>query len=579
MSSVTSPPTPPRRPRARHAFAWLGLLLLAAGAQAADVRDNLRQKMTQLATGAALVADGGPVTAKEVLPALYEQRGYAPVWSSAAPIEELIAALQIADQNGLDPKDYRLDTAEQALRALRAGQPGTVEEQADRDIALSDSLVRLVEHLHYGRIDPVRVYADWSVRPQTPDPVAEVGGALQRGEVKALVERAIPTYPPYQRLVKALGQYRELAARGGWPTVADGPTLKPGEESPRIRQVRARLKVTGELAAGAPTSDVYDPGLVEAVKAFQARHGLGSDGEIGRKTVVAMNVSAAQRVDQLRVNLERARWALHALRDTYVVVDIAGYTAVFVRDGKVVWESRAQVGQPLRKTPVLQSRFTDLVFNPTWTVPPTVLDQDIIPAAKHDPEVVVKKGLRVLDRDRNELDPYEIDWSRYSGKNFPYVLRQDSGAGNSLGKVKFNFPNRHAVYMHDTPKKAYFGRAERAFSSGCIRIDKPLELAELLLDDPKNWSREQIEAAIAKGGTRTVMLRKQVPVLILYWTVDVDDHGRVTFKNDVYDQDRLVLNEMRKPAVFRGSIRTARGSRPPADEMPKEPTITEAHGA
>jgi murein L,D-transpeptidase YcbB/YkuD len=563
----------------RAALAWLGLLLLAAGAQAADVRETLRQRMTELASGTAVIADGGPVTARDVLPALYEQRGYAPAWASAAAVEQLLAALQFAERNGLDAKDYRLGTAEQALQALRSGQPGPVEQQAERDVALTDSLVRLVEHLHFGRIDPVRVYADWSIRPDAGDPVAEIGAALARGEVTALVERAIPLSPAYQRLVKALAQYREIDSRGGWPTVADGPTLKPGEHGPRVLQLRARLKATGELPAGAPMSNVFDQGLVEAVKAFQARHGLGGDGEIGRRTLAAMNVSAAQRVDQIRVNLERMRWALHGLKGTYVVVDIAGYTATFVRDGQVIWESRAQVGQPVRKTPVLQSKFTNLVLNPTWTVPPTVLDKDIIPAARQDPEVVVKKGLRVLDHERNELDPYQVDWSRYNGKNFPYVLRQDSGDGNSLGKIKFNFPNRHAVYMHDTPKKAYFGRAERAFSSGCIRIDKPLELAELLLDDPQNWSREQIQTAIGKGSTRTVMLRKPVPVLILYWTADVDLQGRVSFKNDVYDQDRLVLAEMRKPAVFRGSIRTARGSAPSQDEAPKEPATTEAHGA
>jgi murein L,D-transpeptidase YcbB/YkuD len=562
----------------RAALAWLGLLL-TAGAQAADVQETLRQRMTELAGGTALVADGGAVTARDVLPALYERRGYAPAWASAATIEQLLSALQIAERNGLDAKDYRLRTAEQALQALRAGQPGPVEQQAERDIALTDSLVRLVEHLRSGRTDPVRVYADWSIRPDVGDPVAEIGAALARGEVAALVERALPTSSTYQRLVKALAEYRELDSRGGWPTIADGPTLKPGEHGPRVLQVRARLKATGELPASAPMSNTFDEGLVEAVKAFQGRHGLGGDGEIGRRTLAAMNVTAAQRVDQIRVNLERMRWALHGLKGTYVVVDIAGYNATFVRDGQVIWESRAQVGQPVRKTPVLQSQFTNLVLNPTWTVPPTVLDKDIIPAARQDPEVVVKKGLRVLDHERNELDPYQVDWSRYNGKNFPYVLRQDSGDGNSLGKIKFNFPNRHAVYMHDTPKKSYFGRVERAFSSGCIRIDKPLELAELLLDDPQNWSREQIQVAIGRGNTRTVMLRKPVPVLILYWTVDVDPQGRVSFKNDVYDQDRLVLAEMRKPAVFRGSIRTARGSAPSLDEAPKEPATTEAHGA
>jgi murein L,D-transpeptidase YcbB/YkuD len=227
---------------------------------------------------------------------------------------------------------------------------------------------------------------------------------------------------------------------------------------------------------------------------------------------------------------------------------------------------------------VLRSSFTNIVLNPNWTVPPTVLDKDIIPAARRDPEVVYKKGLRILDRDHNEYDPYEIEWERYSGKSFPYLLRQDPGDGNSLGRIKFNFPNKHAVYMHDTPKKSWFDRSERAFSSGCIRIDKPLELAELLLDDPKRWSQAQVEAAIDRGSTRTLILRKPVPVLILYWTADVDEQGQVRFKQDIYNNDRLVLDELRKSSGNYGSIRAARDGRPAAGQATSE-TTKEAHGA
>ena len=371
--------------------------------------------------------------------------------------------------------------------------------------------------------------------------------------------------------------HRRLQQGPAWPTVSDGETLRQGEQDPRIREVRARLKATGELRADAPMADVFDAELAEAVKRFQTHHALAADGAIGRKTLAAMNTSIAARVDQIRVNLERTRWALHALRGTYVVVDIAGYDVTFVRDDKVIWESRAQVGQPLRMTPVLRSSFTNIVLNPNWTVPPTVLDKDIIPAARRDPEVVYKKGLRILDRDHNEFDPYEIEWERYSGKNFPYLLRQDPGDGNSLGRIKFNFPNKHAVYMHDTPKKSWFDRSERAFSSGCIRVDKPLELAELLLDDPKRWSQAQVESAIDRGSTRTLMLRKPVPVLILYWTVDVDEQGQVRFKQDIYNNDRLVLDELRKRSGNYGSIRAARDGRPSAGQATSE-TTKEAHG-
>jgi murein L,D-transpeptidase YcbB/YkuD len=244
----------------------------------------------------------------------------------------------------------------------------------------------------------------------------------------------------------------------------------------------------------------------------------------------------------------------------------------------VVWQSRVQVGQPLRMTPVLKSKFTDIVLNPNWTVPPTVLSKDIIPGARKDPRDFEKRKLRILDSERNEIDPAEVDWTQYTEKNFPYVLRQDPGPGNALGRIKFNFPNRHSVYMHDTPKKAWFDRTERAFSSGCIRVDKPMELAELLLADSERWSQEKIRAAIDQGRTRTVVLSKPVPVLILYWTVDVDEQGGILFKRDVYDQDRMVLQEMRKPVEFRGNIRTARGALQP--EAPqKEATTRESSGA
>ena len=576
-----------RRPRhlaARLATAALGLLC-AAAALGSEVQYALRQQLVALGAGEPLVVEGVPVAATDLLPGVYAARDHQPAWSDGRRIEALRSAVRTAELHGLEPADYRMAAIERAVAGLRTGNLAAPDEQARLDIALTDSLAQLLTHLRHGKTDPLRFYADWkiSVAAGNDDLGADLAAALESGDVQGVVARAIPTYPPYQRLVKALAEYRALQAGAGWPSVTTGDTIRPGESSPRVREVRARLRASGELTTlGNTKSDVYDAELAEAVKRFQATHGLTADGALGKKTVAAMNVSIGERVDQIRVNLERMRWALHALRGTYVVVDIAGYDVTFVRDDRIAWKARAQVGQPLRMTPVLRSQFTDIVLNPNWTVPPTVLDKDIIPAARKDPEIVHKKGLKILDRERNELDPYEVDWSQYSGKNFPYRLRQDPGAGNSLGRIKFNFPNRHAVYIHDTPKKAYFDRTERAFSSGCIRVEKPLELAELLLDDPQRWTTAQVEGAIGQGKTRTLMLRKPVPVLVLYWTVDVDEQGRVRFKPDIYDKDRLVLDELRKPSKTYATIRAARTGRVPAAEETTETTsekLKEAHGA
>ena len=209
------------------------------------------------------------------------------------------------------------------------------------------------------------------------------------------------------------------------------------------------------------------------------------------------------------------------------------------------------MGTPYRKTPTFKSDLTYLVFNPTWTVPPTILDKDILPAMKRHGRELEKRGLKLLDRNGQEVDPAAVDWSRYKGTNFPYLLRQDPGPRNALGRIKFMLPNPHSVYLHDTPKKSLFDKPERAFSSGCIRIENPIELAELLLDDGNRWGRERIQAVIDTKHTRTVFLPRPVPVLLLYWTVSVDAGGRVGFKKDIYERDRTVLEGLAQSARAR----------------------------
>jgi murein L,D-transpeptidase YcbB/YkuD len=258
---------------------------------------------------------------------------------------------------------------------------------------------------------------------------------------------------------------------------------------------------------------------------------------VGPATRAALNVPVAARIDQLRVNLERGRWLLHDIPEQAVVVDIAGYKAYYLRRGERVWEASVQVGTPYRSTPIFRSDITYVTFNPTWTVPPTIYRQDLLPKIRRDPAYLAKNHMRVLTPTGSEIDPATVDWNRPGN----IMLRADAGPGNPLGRVVIRFPNAHAVYMHDTPSAALFGRSQRAFSSGCIRVERPLELTELLLNDQKRWNRAGIDAAIATGRTRHVDLAQPVPLLLGYWTADVLASQRIVFKPDIYDKDAPLL--------------------------------------
>jgi murein L,D-transpeptidase YcbB/YkuD len=261
-----------------------------------------------------------------------------------------------------------------------------------------------------------------------------------------------------------------------------------------------------------------------------------------------LNVSVAQRIDQIRVNLERARWVLHQSADgDFVIVDVAGFEVRYMRARAIIWRTRVQVGKPYRQTPIFRSAIDEVVLNPTWTVPPGILAKDILPAVRRDPAYLEKRGLRVIDRDGRPVNSATVDFSRYTGTTFPYMIRQDPGPTNALGRIKIMFPNPYLVYLHDTPSQDLFEREQRAFSSGCIRTERPLELAELLLASPDRWSRAAIDAAVAFGATRTIRLPKPVPVLMLYWTVDRDDEGSILFKPDPYGRDPKLLKALDRP--------------------------------
>jgi murein L,D-transpeptidase YcbB/YkuD len=279
--------------------------------------------------------------------------------------------------------------------------------------------------------------------------------------------------------------------------------------------------------------------------------GLNTDGTIGPNTVAELSVPVQSRIRQLRINLDRGRVLLYDLPPEFVVVNIASQQVSYARAGRLIWSARAQVGRQYRQTPEYRSAINYLVLNPTWTVPPGIIAKDILPAAKRDPASITGKGLRVLDASGREVAPSAVNWSKYSSGNIPYTLRQDPGPTNALGLVKFMFPNPYAVYLHDTPSRALFERDERTTSSGCVRVERPFELTELLLNDSVKWSRAKIDQAVATGRLQNVTLAKRVPVLLVYWTAWVDTAGKVQFRRDIYGRDEKWAQALEEPFRFR----------------------------
>jgi murein L,D-transpeptidase YcbB/YkuD len=530
-------------------LALVCLSLCQSVAASSDVSAHIRAWIERIRAGDCVEIDDCPISSTIVLPALYEKYNYRPIWTNPESVSQLLSEIEGSPQDGLDPEDYHL-TGIRRLQS-RLAQAAGPEVRAEFDLVLSDSLIRLGYHLLVGKVDPESLDGNWNMqRTLELDPLLELSGAIEAGDVSNLVAGFRPQAPFYHDLKQALAAYRRLQAEGGWPVVPAGETLKPGMTDPRVAALRRRLVVTGDMPASDTASHAFDEDVEAGVRHFQQRHGLDDDGVVGRATLAELNVPVEARIDQLRVNLERARWVLHDLPREFVLTDIAGFLVRYFRDGQPVWSTRAQVGTAYRKTPVFRDRIRYIEFNPTWTVPPTILRQDILPRVKRDPGYLEQKNLRVLDRDGKPVDAAGIDWSLYPARGFPYLLRQDPGPNNALGRMKFMFPNKHAVYLHDTPHQSKFSRVQRTFSSGCIRIEDPYGFAAQLLDDKPDWTRARIDGVVESRKTTRVNLSEPLTVLLLYWTAEVDDEGRMIFRQDIYDRDAGVLEALNSDFSF-----------------------------
>jgi murein L,D-transpeptidase YcbB/YkuD len=478
-----------------------------------------------------LQAESEAFRATPDLPCFYDRRGFAPAWSTDAGLgrnaDELLPALADANADGLRPDDYHLADLTQRVAVARSRI--TPAELAELDLGLTDAFLRLAADLAHGKVNPELIYTDCAYDVPEVDLSTALEAALAAGTVRQALADLAPPHTGYRALKQAFAQYRALAERGGWPIVPAGPPLHPGDKNERVAALRARLEASGDLAAPDPAApsterDLFDAPLAAALQSFQERQGLDTDGAVGPATLEALNVPAADRVRQIEVNLDRWRWLPRDLGERYIMVNIAGFALDVVESGQPVLSMRIVAGKPTSRTPMFTGTMTHLVLNPYWNVPPGILKNEILPKLKRDPGYAARENLEVLP----------------DGK-----VRQRPGPNNALGKIKFLFPNRFNVYLHDTPSQSLFSRSVRTFSHGCIRVEKPLDLAEYLLRDDPAWTREKIESVLGDGRERWLVVSRPLPVHLAYWTAWADDAGILHFRKDVYGRDRPLLEMLK----------------------------------
>ncbi|MGY2291303.1 L,D-transpeptidase family protein [Pseudomonas sp. SDO528_S397] len=459
------------------------------------------------------------------LQAFYQQQGNVALWSSVDGLAPLQAQLNLLADDGLDPSHYGLPTANASGNVLC------------EDIATSQQYLQALHDLHFGRLQQSRFEPLWRAQPPEQDPDTQVLALAATGmqDLARAFDQARPSAPLYRSLRNAYASLRQQPLPQ-WDAVAGGPLLRPGMEDARVPELARRL-VGGGYLASVPTGSQYQGELVKAVKSFQHSHSLQDDGVIGPGTVTELNISPAMRREQLRINLERFRWLSRDLEPDGVLVNVASAQLSVYQGGVPVWQTRLQVGRADRQTPLLKSRITRLTLNPTWTIPPTILREDKLPAIRLNPEYLRQQNLQVLDSEGRPLSPDQVDWARPGN----ILLRQGAGPRNPLGRIVLRFPNPYSVYLHDTPSQPLFSKGPRAFSSGCVRVEQPLQLRDLLVSPAEKARTEEL---LATETTHEFRLATPVPVLLSYWTVQADSQGALLYAPDIYGRDPVLIKAM-----------------------------------
>ncbi len=503
---------------------------------------------------------GNTIYSREMLGRFYNKRNFYPAWNDndnpSEKIENLIKSIEDADSHGLIPEYYHLDAIKKLITQTHNGHK-SVSEPASKHIAkldllLTDAFLTLGCHFSGGCVTPLTTEAEWHASGGNSDIDLFLETALKENKIRETLDQLLPQQEDYSRLRDTLPLYRKMVARGGWHSVQENTLLMKGDKSYQVRDIKNRFIALGDLKLDkSDDEEVFDKKLERSIIRFQKRHGLNADGVIGPLTLHAMNVPATTRLRQIELNLERMRWTSGNLAHRYIKINIADFKLSVIEHGRSILSMNVIVGKPYWHTPVLSELMTYTVFNPTWKIPESILKEELLPKVIANPSYLAERDISILSSwadNANKIDPSTISWPNVEEDNFPYRMRQEPGPLNPLGNIKFIFPNRFNVYLHDTPGKSHFSKKIRSFSHGCIRISKPVDLAEYLLQNNPKWTRGKILTAIKSRRTQAVTLPEAIQIHILYLTAWVDEQGTLQFRNDIYGRDERLYKALLQEA-------------------------------
>lgn len=532
------------------------LVLSLVSANGIASTQQLETLLEPLSIGERAKVDNTQIISAKLLSRVYQVRQYQPLWQDKDYAGTILDVIKSADDEGLSKEDYHYSKLVELYQQLRASNWQDEYRSSVFEVLLSDGIITYAIHLLNGKVNPSMLGKTWNYDETHLDfdtTLKQLEEHIKAHTVADAIAGLAPKITPYHQLKQYLAQYKDLAARYPFSPIPYTEVIKPGSTSPSLQDIATRLTELGYIAASAPAENsaavnqplTYDSTLEAAVRQFQTDHSLKADGVIGAGTMAALNVPYSQRVEQIRINLERARWLSANLPANYLIVNLAGYELLLFKDNNLSWRTDIIIGKINAKTPLFKSKLKYVVVNPTWTVPRSI-STEIINHLRKDPDYLQKKHFKVVEGSGTPVDASGIDWHSMTRKNFPYWFVQDPGEDNSLGLVKFIFPNQYSIYLHDTPAKSLFEQTDRAFSHGCIRVKDPLVLADKLLSANANWSSSTLSSKLSEGKTANLFLDEPLDILIMYWTVTLKD-GKIKFYNDVYKRDPVLIEALNRP--------------------------------
>ncbi|WP_155807117.1 L,D-transpeptidase family protein [Gillisia marina] len=474
----------------------------------------------------------------------YTERENLPAWSDIQLREAFIKTLKNAEAEGLYFKDYHgkgIEKLEKSINSLNK------KEKSEFDILLTDAFFKFSSHLLNGKTDPQKIHEIFDLPKNQAKLTHLLNKAVSENDLEIALNELRPNHPVYKQLIASLKVYKEkMDDADDFKEIENGEMIKPGMKDARLPKIKFRLMVLGYLKDIDPFTYDHSQPVQDAIKQVQLENGLLSDGIIGNSTIKLLNIDYKDRYNQILANLERWRWYPRDLGKHYILVNIANYHLDVVKDNEIVRSHKTMVGTDVRKTPIFSEEIKYIVFNPNWTIPPTIKTKDVIPGVRKDSSYLTRKNIDIYSSNGELLDPSSVDWNSNVVKS--YIYRQKPGSSNPLGRVKIIYPNKHLIYLHDTPSKSLFARNSRAQSSGCIRVENVMDLAEYLLNDQPTYSSEKINEILEDGALKEVRMKQQIKVHHFYWTAWTEN-SKPRFTEDIYNYDEKIIEELKEASM------------------------------